>query len=358
MTKQKLPLAVKPKTHFSHSDYAKFITRLKEKIRSSQLKATVSVNREMLMLYWEIGKDIAEKQHKASWGTKVLEKVANDLQNEFPGIEGFSRANLFRMKAFYLAYKKVAQAVRQLEELPIFSVPWGHNIALLQQLKTEQERLWYASTTLSEGWSRYALIEAIKKNWYKSYGKAITNFRDRLPEPQSALAQDSLHDPYHFDFLELSDAHKERDLEDGLLNHIENFMRELGQGFAFVGRQMHLQVGDKDYYADLVFYHLKLRCFVVVELKAIDFKPEHAGKMNFYLSAVDSLMKHPTDNPTIGLLICRKKDNFTAEYALRDINKPIGVTEYETKIVSSLPKKFEGRLPTIEEIEAELGNRS
>lgn len=347
-------LPVASKTSVLPSGYSKFITSLKAKIRSAQLKASVSVNREMLLLYWEIGKDIVERQEKCGWGTKIIEKIAKDLQNEFPGIEGFSRTNIFRMRAFYLAYKLVPQAVGQLEKLDIFNVPWGHNVAIFEGIKELNARLWYTKMTIEEGWSRSMLVEAIKKNWHKSYGKAITNFQDKLPESSSGLAQAILHDPYHFDFLELIEKHKERDLEEGLLNHVEKFMRELGQGFAFVGRQMPLQVSDQDFYIDLLFYHLKLRCFVVVELKATEFKPEYAGKMNFYLSAVDDLMRHPDDAPSVGLLICKKKNNFIAEYALRDINKPIGIAEYETKIVSSLPEKFKGKLPTIQEIEAEL----
>jgi predicted nuclease of restriction endonuclease-like (RecB) superfamily len=263
----------------------------------------------------EIEKKIVAKQEKEGWGTKILEKAAKDLQTEFPGVEGFSRSNLFRMKAFYTAYTKVAQAVRQLDELPIFSIPWGHNIAIFQQLKNEEEHLWYANMVIAEGWSRNALIDAIKIKTYHRYGKAITNFHERLPPPQSQLAHDTLKDPYNFDFLELEEAHFERDIEQGLLNHAEKFMCELGQGFSFVGRQVQLNVSDKDFYIDLLFYHLKLKCFVVIELKAIDFKPEFAGKMNFYLSAVDDIMRHPMDNPTIGILICKKREFWISAFS-------------------------------------------
>lgn len=258
------------------------------------------------------------------------------------------------MRAFYLAYKIVPQAVGQLEELPIFRIPWGHNSIIIEKIQNIKERLWYVNMTIEEGWSRQSLLDAIRTSWYKRYGKAITNFDKRLPKPQSNLARDVIKDPYNFDFLELTNEHVEKDIERELLKHIEKFIRELGQGFSFVGKQVHLQVSDKDFYIDLLFYHLKLRCFVVIELKATDFKPEHAGKMNFYLSAVDDIMKHQTDNPTIGILICKKKDNYIAEYALRDIHKPMGVAEYETKIVASLPKKLKGQLPTVKEIEAEL----
>jgi predicted nuclease of restriction endonuclease-like (RecB) superfamily len=336
------------------ADYAKFVKQLKIKIRSSQFKAALAVNRELIQLYWDIGREIVERQEKDGWGTGVVEKVANDIQNEFPGIEGFSKTNMGRMRAFYRAYSIYPQAVGKLEELPIFKIPWGHNIAIFEGVKDLDQRLWYANMVIQEGWSRNALMNSIKIKTYKRYGKAITNFHERLPEPHSQLAQDTLKDPYNFDFLELAREHIEKDLEDGLIEHVEKFLSELGQGFTFVGRQVHLEVGNKDFYVDLLFYHLKLRCFVVIELKAADFKPEFAGKLNFYLSAVDDRMKHPTDNPTIGILICKSKDNFIAEYALRDINKPIGVAEYETKIVSNLPKKLKGKLPTVGEIEAEL----
>lgn len=342
--------------------YKEFVARLKNKIKTSQIKAATSVNRELIRLYWDIGKDIVERQEKDGWGSKTIEKIASDLQNEFPGVQGFSPRNVWRMRAFYKAYEEVdeilPQAVAEFAEnglpLALESIPWGHNAALLEKLESVKERLWYAKMIVSEGWSRYGLLDAIKTNWYKRYGKAITNFHERLPNPQSKLAHDTLKDPYNFDFLELREDHVEKDVEYGLLNHVEKFMREMGKGFSLVGRQIRLQVSDKDFYLDLLFYHLKLRCFVVVELKATDFKPEFAGKMNFYLSAVDDLMRHPSDNPTIGIMICKRKDNFIAEYALRDINKPIGIAEYESQIVSSLPKKLKNLLPTIEEIEAEL----
>lgn len=344
----------KASTAPSPSGYTKFVAQLKLKIRGAQFKAALAVNRELIRLYWEIGKGIAERQQKDGWGTSVIERLSKDIQNEFPGIEGFSRTNIFRMRAFYETYKFVPQVVGQLDDLPIFNIPWGHNIAIFEGATTIEERLWYVNMVIHEGWSRSALLDAMKVKSYKRHGKAITNFHARLPDPQSQLAQDTLKDPYNFDFLTLSKGYLEKDLEDGLIEHVEKFMRELGQGFSLVGRQVPLEISGKDFYLDLLFYHLKLRCFVVVELKAVDFRPEFAGKMNFYLSAVDDLMKHPTDNPTIGILICKTKDNFIAEYALRDIHKPVGVAEYETKIVTSLPRQLKGKLPTIDEIEAEL----
>ena len=335
-------------------EYADTLAELKRQVRAAQLKAAVSVNKELIRLYWHIGYTIAEKQETAGWGASVIEKLAKDLQNEFPGIQGFSRANVFRMRTFYLSYQKVAQAVRQFEDLPIAQIPWGHNILLIQKLESEKERLWYAQKVIEHGWSRRALQDWIKSNVYRREGKAITNFVARLPDPQSRLAQETLKDPYNLDFLTLTDDYNEKELEQGLIDHIQKFLIELGAGFAFVGRQYSLEIGDTNYYLDLLFYHLKLRCYVVVELKTTAFKPEHAGKLNFYLSAVDDLLRHPDDKPTIGMLLCKTKDTLTVEYALRGIQKPIGVAEYTTQITKSLPKGLKGSLPTVAEIEAEL----
>lgn len=254
------------KTAISSADYTKFITSLRTKIRSAQIKAAVAVNSELINLYWEIGKEIVEKQDREGWGSRVLEKVAKDLQNEFPGIEGFSRTNLFRMKAFYNAYAKVPQAVGQLEQLPVFSIPWGHNIILLESLKHREERLWYAFKAIEHGWSRSVLTIWIENDLYRREGKAITNFKAVLPPPQSDLAQQTTKDPYVFDFLTLHKEHLEKDLEEGLVNHIQKFLIELGQGFSFVGRQYPLKAGEQDLYIDLLFYHLKLRCYVIVDI--------------------------------------------------------------------------------------------
>lgn len=328
---------------------------LKQKIQEAHLSAVISVNQRLIQLYWEIGRTIVENQKTQKWGTKVLESLGDELQKSFPGKTGFSRANLFKMRSFYLSYAKVSQAVRQFDELPIAQIPWGHNVLLITKLKDDKERLWYAKMVIEEGWSRKALDDAIEAKYFHRYGKAITNFKDRLPEPQSQLAQDMLKDPYNFDFLELTDGFKERELEQGLIDHIQQFLIELGQGFAFVARQYPLEVDGDDYYLDLLFYHLKLRCYCVIEIKTTDFKPEYAGKMNFYLSAVDDFLKSDTDNPSIGLILCKTKKQFTAEYALRDIRKPMGVSQYQGIITKSLPKRFQQSLPSIEEIEAELG---
>ena len=334
--------------------YAAFLEQLKKRVREAQLKATVSVNTELVELYWDIGKAILEKQEKEGWRAQVIEKLCRDMQNAFPGIQGFSRSNIFRMRAFYLAYAKVAQAVRLLNELPIARIPWGHNILLLQRISSTEERLWYAQQVIENGLSRNALEDWITSKAYKRHGKAITNFKERLPASQSELAQETLKDPYNFDFLTLTEGYREQELEQGLVAHIQKMLLELGKGFAFIGRQYHLEVEDDDYYLDLLFYNLNLRCYCVIELKNTDFKPEYAGKMNFYLSVIDKQLKKDSDNPSIGIILCKTKKKFRVEYALQDINKPMGVAEYTLKLMEKLPKKFESSLPTIEDIELEL----
>lgn len=359
-TMGKITMAIKKKSLKKRSvvvkEYTETFVALKKQIQEAQVAATFAVNKELIKLYWHIGKTIAERQKENGWGSSFIERLAKDLQNTFPGIEGFSKLNIFRMQAFYRTYEKVSQAVTQLESLPIFSIPWGHNIVLMHKLKGHDERLWYAQKTIENGWSRSMLETWIKSGLHKRTGKAITNFKRTLPSPHSDMAQQSLKDPYLFDFLTVQEEHLERDVEQGLIDHIQKFLLELGKDFAFVGRQYHIEVDGDDYYLDLLFYHLKLRCYIVIELKSTIFKPEYAGKLNFYLSAVDDLLRHKDDNPTMGLLLCKTKKNFTVEYALRDVNKPIGVAEYETKLVGSLPKNLKSSLPTIEEIEEELGS--
>jgi len=352
MTKKSFSSIKKQET--SPAEYSKFIKSLKAKIRSAQIKAAVAVNSELVKLYWEIGKEIVEKQEQEGWGSKALEKVAKDLQKEFPGIEGFSRSNIFRMKAFFIAYKKVAQAVRQLESLPIFDIPWGHNILLVQKLKNNDERIWYASKTIEHGWSRSMLTIWIENDLYRREGNAITNFKTALPAPQSDLAEQTIKDPYIFNFLTLHKDHLESELEAGLVKHIQKFLIELGQGFSFVGQQYLVKAGEKNLYIDLLFYHLKLRCYIVVELKAGEFDSRDAGQMSAYLSAVDDQLKHTDDKPTIGIILCKTKDNVFVEYVLRNFNRPIGVAEFEVKLVEKLPKELKSSLPTVEEIEAEL----
>jgi len=331
------------------SDYAEWLADLKARIHQAQQRATLSVNRELIAFYWQLGKDILARQSTQGWGAKVIERLSRDLRTAFPEMKGFSRANLLYMRAFAEAWPDAAivqQAVGQL--------PWGHNIVLLTRLKTPEWRLAYAQKVIEHGWSRNVLDLHIETRRLEREGQAITNFALRLPQPQSDLARESLKDPYRLDFLGLAKEADERAIESALVRHITNFLIELGAGFAFVGRQVPLEVGGDQFFIDLMFYHLKLRCYLVIELKAGPFKPEHTGQLGFYLSAVDAQVKHPDDQPTIGQLLCRSKNSVVAEYALRDSNRPMGVAEYQ--LVQSLPENLQTNLPSIGEIEAELAN--
>jgi predicted nuclease of restriction endonuclease-like (RecB) superfamily len=328
--------------------YESFLRALKERVRGAQLKAAIAVNTELIGLYWELGKSIVEQQNKSGWGDAVLERLSKDLTNAFPDMRGFSRRNLYRIRGLFLAYREESQFVPQ----AVAQIPWGHNIVILEKVKDAVERKWYAAQSMQHGWSRAILTHQIEGKLYHRQGKAISNFNRILPPPQSDLASEILKDPYNFDFLTLDAEAHERDLEKGLLEHFRSFLVELGVGFAFVGNQYHLEVGDQDFYIDLLFYHLRLRCFVIIDLKAKEFKPEYAGKMNFYLSAVDDLLRHPDDKPSIGMVLCKTKNKFVAEYALRDIHKPIGIAQYIT--TESLPEQLKSNLPTIEQIEQEL----
>jgi predicted nuclease of restriction endonuclease-like (RecB) superfamily len=328
--------------------YADWLTELKTRIHTAQQRATLAVNRELVGLYWRIGSDILERQAAQGWGAKVIERLAHDLRLAFPEMKGFSRANLMYMRAFAEAWPDgaiVQQAVGQL--------PWGHNLVLLTKLKDPSIRLAYAQRAIQHGWSRNTLNIHIETHLLEREGKAVTNFEERLPAPQSDLARESLKDPYRLDFLGVGQEADERAIESAIVQHITRFLLELGAGFAYVGRQVHIEVGGDDFFIDLLFYHLKLRCYVVVELKAGPFKPEHTGQLGFYLAAVDSQMKSEHDNPTIGLLLCKSQNRVVAEYALRDSNKPIGVAEYQ--LVAALPKELQTSLPSIEQIERELG---
>ena len=332
--------------------FAPLLADLKARVRSAQLKAAVSVNRELILLYWHIGREILRCQHEQGWGAKVVDRLSIDLRIEFPDLGGFSTRNLLRMRAFADAYPDAA-IVPQL----VAHIPWGHNVLLLERVKDPASREWYARKTIEHGWSRSVLTVQIESRLRERSGKAITNFDRTLPPEQSDLAREVLKDPYTFDFLTLADDAIERDLERGLTEHIEKFLLELGVGFAFVGRQVRLDIGDDEFSIDLLFYHLRLRCYVVIDLKMKRFRPEDAGKMNFYLSAVDDLLRHPDDRPSIGLLLCKDKHRVTVEYALRDIAKPIGVAEWQTKLVDSLPQDLQGKLPSIAELERELGTQ-
>ena len=354
VAKNMLKKLKKSENRISTKEYAQTLLDIKKQIQEAQIKAAVAASKELTLLYWTIGKAIAEKQEKSGWGTSFVEQLAKDLQNAFPGVAGFSATNVFRMRAFFSAYQEISTAVPILEKSPIFMIPWGHNIVLMRMVKNTDQRLWYAQKAIENGWSRSVLEMWIESDLYSRQGKAITNFQDKLPNPHSDIAHQTLKDPYVFDFLTLHSEHAEQEIEQGLIDHIQKFLLELGQGFAFIGRQVHLHVGNKDYYIDLLFYHLKLRCFIIVELKAREFDPRDTGQIGFYLSAVDDLMKHPDDKSTIGLILCKDKDSLTVEYALRASSKAIGVASYQTKIVESLPKNLKGRLPTVQEIEAEL----
>lgn len=344
----------------SNADYKQWLIDLKKRIRQSQLKAAVKVNSELINLYWSMGKDIVEKQENAKWGDGLIEQLSQDLKVEFPDMKGFSLSNLKYIRQWYSFYNQTnaisQQLVDQLEDTNVqrlvSQIPWGHNIKIVSKCQSISEALFYINKTIEFGWSRDMLDTRIGLNEFKRVGSSSTNFSLTLPPVQSDLARQTLKDPYNFDFLSLSENYKERELEDALTDNISRFLLELGAGFAYVGRQVPLIVGDKEFFIDLLFYHLKLRCYVVIELKAVDFVPEFAGKLSFYLSAVNDILAHPTDNPTIGLMICKSKNHIVAEYALKGINQPIGVSEYE--LTKQFPKDFKGSLPTIEEIEAEL----
>lgn len=331
----------------SPTGYADWLAELKQRIHAAQQRATLAVNRELVLLYWRIGQDILARQASQGWGSKVVDRLARDLRNAFPDMKGFSPRNLKYMRAFAEAWPD-----GEFVQAALAQLPWYHQLALLDKLQTAEERQWYAAQALENGWSRNVLVMQIESGLRQRTGAAITNFSQRLPRPQSDLARESLKDPYRLDFLGLGKDAQERAIEDALVKHVTQFLMELGAGFAFVGRQVHVEVGDKDFYIDLLFYHLKLRCYVVVELKAGEFQPEYAGKLNFYLSAVDSQLKHPSDNPSLGLLLCKNRDKVVAEYALRDMSKPIGVAEYQ--LVQALPKELQTDLPRIEDIESEL----
>jgi len=330
-------------------DYGSLLNEIKEKVRTSQIKAALSVNKELIALYWEIGRSIYRKQGEEGWGAKTIEKLAKDLKESFPHAKGYSRTNISYMVQFAKEYPEI-EIIQQL----VGQIPWGHNLILIQRLNNKEERLWYIKKIIKNGWSRNMLSHWIDSDLYRREGRAITNFTNTLPPLQSDLANQTLKDPYCFDFLSLTENYKERELEKGLTDHIQKFLIELGKGFAFVGKQYELKVEDKVYYLDLLFYHIELNCFCVIELKGSEFNPEHAGKINFYLSAVDDLIKRPNDNPSIGILLCRDKNKTAVEYALRDIKKPIGVASFKTEIVKSLPENLKSSLPTIEEVEAEL----
>ncbi len=338
-------------------EYKIWIENIKDRIKHSQIKASVKVNYELLDLYWDIGRDIVAKQKNAKWGDAFLVTMSKDLRKTFPNMSGFSVQNLKSIRYWYKFYnsdENGLQSVSQIEliEKIVKSIPWGHNQRIMYKCKNITEALFYAQKTMDNSWSRTVLEHQIDVGLYDRQGKAITNFQLKLPEPQSDLAEQTLKNPYNFDFLTLREKYDEKELEDALINQITQFLLELGTGFSYLGRQVHLHVGESDFYIDLLFYHVRLHCYVVVELKTEKFKPEFAGKLNFYVTAVNKQMRTEQDNPTIGILICKDKDDVVAEYALDDISQPIGIAEYElTKV---LREEFKSSLPTVEEIESEL----
>lgn len=332
------------------SEYTRFLLDIKEQVRSSQIKAALSVNKELILLYRDIGKKIFKKQEKEGWGTKIIDNLAKDLKQAFPQMKGFSTRNLKYMRAFALAYKDV-DFVQQVAA----QIPWFHNCTLLDKVKKTDERMFYIRKTIENGWSRNVLVHQIESNLYKRQGKALTNFSKTLPKQQSDLAQQIVRDPYVFDFLGISEKISERELENGLLLKLKDFLIELGVGFSFVGSQYHLQVGKQAYYLDLLFYHTQLHCYVVIDLKISDFIPEYAGKMNFYLSAVDDLIASKEDHPSIGIILCKTKNKVIVEYALKEVKRPIGVASYKLQLL--LPKNLKGQLPSPQDLKKELGGK-
>jgi predicted nuclease of restriction endonuclease-like (RecB) superfamily len=328
--------------------YACFLDDLKARIRDARVRAALAVNRELILLYWQIGREILRRQREQGWGAKVVGRLAADLRREFPEMTGLSRTNLLYMRGFAEAYAD-EEFVQQL----VGRIPWGHNVVLLDRLKEPEERAWYAAQTVEHGWSRSVLVHQVESGLYQRRGRAVTNFERALPAPQSDLARELVKDPYHFDFLALGPEARERDLERALLGKVRDFLLELGVGFALVGSQHRLEVGGQDFYLDLLFYHLRLRCYVVIDLKLGAFRPEDSGKMGFYLTAVDERLRHGGDGPTIGLILCKERNRVVVEYALRGLDRPIGVAEY--RLTGHLPEPLRGSLPSTEALEREIG---
>lgn len=331
--------------------YADWLRGLKQEIAHARQRASLAVNAELVRLYGRIGRDILARQAEQGWGAKVVDRLAADLKDAFPDMRGWSASNLKYMRAF-------AQHCPdgQFGQQPADQLPWFHVVTLLTRLDAPALRGWYAERAVAEGWSRATLTANIQNQLHRRQGMAVSNFSAQLPAPESALAQESFKDPYLFDFLGLGDDAQEREIENGLVRHITRFLLELGAGFAFVGRQQRIEVAGDEFFIDLLFFHTRLKCYVVVELKAVPFKPEHAGQLNFYLAAVDAQIKAPDDNPTIGLLLCKQQNRLVAEYALSGMTKPIGVAEYQ--LLRELPPDLGRSLPSIAEIEAELASEA
>ena len=333
--------------------YIKTLENLKITIRNAQLKAALAVNAELIILYWNIGKIILDKQQELGWGTKVVDNLSRDLQQSFPDLKGLSVRNLKYMRKFAEIYSDFS-IVQQL----VAQIPWGHNIFLMDKVGAQEERLWYANKILENGWSRNTLMLQIESKLYdrQTNDNKVNNFSLILPKPQSDLANELIKDPYNFDFLTISEQANEKDIEKGLVKNLKLFLLELGKGFAFIGEQYHLEIANKDYYLDLLFYNTKLHSYVVFELKIGEFLPEYAGKMNFYLNVVDEKLKSEVDNSSIGIILCKSKNKLIAEYSLRDMTKPIGVAEYT--VTQTIPDSIKSNLPTIEELETSICGNS
>ncbi len=334
----------------TNAEYKQWLAELKHKVASSQIKAAVKVNTELLTLYWELGKEITARQQQANWGDKFLTQLSQDLMAEFPQMKGFSQRNLKYIRQWYQFFS--SDAIGQQLVAQLVQIPWGHNIKIISKCNTTTEAAYYVSNTLEHGWSRNVLVHHMESGLWQREGKALHNFKQTLPATQSDLAIQTLKDPYIFDFLSLSKHHSERELEQGLVAHITQFLLELGAGFAYIGKQYPLQVGERDFYIDLLFYHVHLHCYIVIELKLGDFEPEHAGKLNFYIKAIDEQLAKAGDAATIGILLCKSKDKVVAEYALSDVKKPMGIAEY--RLTRQLPDALKDELPSVEVL-AQLG---
>jgi len=332
---------------YSNIEYKNWLRELKQKIKAGQIKAALSVNSELIKLYWEIGAMIVEKQKQSKWGSGFIEQTAKDLRKEFPNIKGFSKANLYLMRRLYIFYNQgdinVEQLVPQIQRDKLLQIPWGHHVMILKKIKNINEALFYINKTIENNWSRSVLEYQIETNLYERQGKAITNFENTLPQSDSDLARELLKDPYNFDFITLSENANEKELEDKLTQHITEFLLELGKGFAYMGRQYKLKVGEKEFFIDLLFYHTKLKAYIVIELKMTEFQPEFIGKLNFYVTAVNEIVKDESDHPTIGILLCKTKDNVVVDFSIKDIGKPIGVSEFS---YTQLPENIRKQLPS------------
>ncbi len=342
-------IAIGPTSPRLPGDYREVLSNIKARIQKERLRAVLTANSAMVLLYWDIGRMILERQQRSGWGAKIIDRLSVDLRQTYPDMKGFSPRNLKYMRAFAAAWPD-----RAIVQAPLAQITWYHNIALIERCAMEADRLWYARQTIEHGWSHAMLVMKIQSRARQRQGRIVNNFNATLPPTESDMAAHVFKDPYVFDFLGTADPRREREVEQALVDHIQRFLLELGTGFAFVGRQVLLEIGRQDFYIDLLFYHLKLRRYVVIELKAVPFAAEFVGQLNAYLSAADDTLRHPDDKPTLGLLLCRAKDKVVVEYALRNLRSPMGVAEWETTIVERLPIELQASLPTVEEIEAEF----